>query len=103
MENLLRSKEHFTVVKDGFVEPANEETLSEAQKKILVEEGDVLHMAFTRDSEEKEEFWILDSGCSNHICRDKSWFSNLDEELWHHRYGHLNYKDLRMLKSQKIW
>mgnify|MGYP001792253449 CR=1 FL=1 len=37
MENLLRSKEYFDVVKEGFVEPANEEILSAAQKKTLAE------------------------------------------------------------------
>ncbi|CAA7024667.1 unnamed protein product [Microthlaspi erraticum] len=37
MENLLRSKEYWGVVRDGFVEAASEETLSEAQKKTLGE------------------------------------------------------------------
>lgn len=37
MENLLRSKEYFGVVKDGVAEPVSEEGLSDAQKKALAE------------------------------------------------------------------
>ncbi|XP_042022904.1 uncharacterized protein LOC121770190 [Salvia splendens] len=37
MENLLRSKEYFDVVKDGVEEPVNEEVLTEAQKKTLAD------------------------------------------------------------------
>ncbi|KAG6417940.1 hypothetical protein SASPL_120137 [Salvia splendens] len=143
MENLLRSKEYFDVVKDGVEEPVNEEVLTEAQKKTLAdarlkdlkaknylfsaidksilktitlketskqlwdsmktklghfqyecpmegkanyaeideEEGDVLLMAYTPIQEEKEEAWFLDSGCSNHMSGDKSWFSKLDEDF----------------------
>ena len=46
------------------------------------EEEDVLLMAFTEDNQ-KEEAWYLDSGCSNHMCGDKMWFSTLDESFHH--------------------
>ncbi|KAG7553691.1 GAG-pre-integrase domain [Arabidopsis suecica] len=49
------------------------------------EEDEVLLMAFTGESENesKEEVWFLDSGCSNHMCGDKSWFSSLDQGFRH--------------------
>lgn len=47
------------------------------------EEDDVCLMAFTGDSEEKVEAWFLDSGCSNHMSGEKSWFSNVDEGFRH--------------------
>lgn len=47
------------------------------------EESDVLLMAFTESNEEKEEAWFFDSGCSNHMCGDKTWFSSLDEDFRH--------------------
>ena len=28
-----------------------------------------------------EETWFLDSGCSNHMCGTKEWFSNFDERF----------------------
>lgn len=34
-------------------------------------------------NEKGEEVWFLDSGCSNHMCGDKSWFSTFDEEFRH--------------------
>ena len=29
----------------------------------------------------REDVWFLDSGCSNHMCANKEWFSDLDEEF----------------------
>ena len=29
----------------------------------------------------KEDVWFLDSGCSNHMCANKEWFSDFDEEF----------------------
>lgn len=29
----------------------------------------------------REDVWFLDSGCSNHMCANKEWFSNLGEEF----------------------
>ena len=29
----------------------------------------------------RENVWFLNSGCSNHMCKNKEWFSNLDEEF----------------------
>lgn len=51
--------------------------------EVDADEEDVLLMAFTGDNEEKEEAWFLDSGCSNHMCGDKSWFSSFDEGFRH--------------------
>ncbi|XP_042450656.1 uncharacterized protein LOC122035309 [Zingiber officinale] len=31
--------------------------------------------------EVREDVWFLDSGCSNHMCAHKEWFSDLDEEF----------------------
>lgn len=30
-----------------------------------------------------EDVWFLDSGCSNHMCGDRTMFSQLDEKIWH--------------------
>ncbi|XP_028075418.1 uncharacterized protein LOC114277685 [Camellia sinensis] len=30
----------------------------------------------------REDVWFLDSGCSNHMCANKEWFFDLDEEFW---------------------
>ncbi|KAJ8775178.1 hypothetical protein K2173_020182 [Erythroxylum novogranatense] len=49
--------------------------------EIDEEEGDILLMAYTPIQEKKEEVWFLDSGCSNHMTRDKSWFYKLDEDF----------------------
>ena len=31
----------------------------------------------------REDIWFPDSGCSNHMCANKEWFSDLDEEFQH--------------------
>ncbi|KAG7544127.1 GAG-pre-integrase domain [Arabidopsis thaliana x Arabidopsis arenosa] len=46
-------------------------------------EPDVLLMASIEENGGKEEAWYFDSGCSNHMCGNKSWFSNLDEGFRH--------------------
>jgi len=30
----------------------------------------------------REDVWFLDSRSNNHMCVNKQWFSNLDEEFW---------------------
>lgn len=48
------------------------------------EEEEILLMSFmepNQSDEEVEDVWFLDSGCSNHMCANKQWFSNLDEEF----------------------
>ena len=50
----------------------------------LEEEEEILLMSFmepNQSDEEVEDVWFLDSGCSNHMCANKQWFSNLDEEF----------------------
>lgn len=31
----------------------------------------------------KEKVWFLDSRCSNHMCGEKEWFSDIDESYKH--------------------
>lgn len=45
-------------------------------------EEDVLLMAHVSlTKEEDEHIWYLDSGCSNHMCGTKEWFTELDEKF----------------------
>ncbi|XP_022931689.1 uncharacterized protein LOC111437847 [Cucurbita moschata] len=47
-------------------------------------EEELLLMAYTEKSKvEKEGIWFLDSGCSNHMTGDKTWFVELDESFKH--------------------
>ncbi|KAA0031828.1 copia protein [Cucumis melo var. makuwa] len=68
--------------------------------------------------------WYLDSGASNHMCGSKSMFVELDESvggdivfsdatkipvkgkdpnwIWHLRFGHLNFDDLRLLARKNM-
>ena len=34
-------------------------------------------------SQREKDVWFLDSRCSNHMCANKKWFSDLDEEFQH--------------------
>lgn len=41
-------------------------------------------MAFEEmNDKRKEEIWFLDSGCSNHMCGEKSAFSEMDDTFRH--------------------
>ena len=31
----------------------------------------------------RDDAWFLDSGCSNHMCGDRTLFSELDEKFWY--------------------
>lgn len=45
-------------------------------------EEETLLMAFhTKDNISASDVWYLDTGCSNHMCGSKSFFSNLNEEF----------------------
>jgi len=47
-----------------------------------LEEEELLLMSYTDiHQERKEEIWILDSGCSNHMTGNKEWFSELEENF----------------------
>lgn len=37
-----------------------------------------------KEEKHKRNAWFLDSGCSNHMCGEKSWFCRLDEEYKKH-------------------
>lgn len=45
----------------------------------LDEQEEMLLMSYVEDIARREEIWFLDSGCSNHMCGDKSLFSELNE------------------------
>lgn len=48
------------------------------------EEEELLLMAFSNVSETREHgVWFLDSGCSNHMTGEKTWFVELDESFKH--------------------
>lgn len=50
----------------------------------LSEKEELLLMAFVEEvGSQRECMWFLDSGCSNHMTGDKSWFTNLDEKSMH--------------------
>ncbi|PRQ38021.1 putative RNA-directed DNA polymerase [Rosa chinensis] len=50
----------------------------------LEEEDELLLMAHVERNDSKpEDVWFLDSGCSNHMCCNKDWFTNIDEEFRH--------------------
>nr|XP_034931745.1 uncharacterized protein LOC118062152 [Populus alba] len=54
------------------------------QKSNFVEnkEEETLLMAFhTKNNISEPDVWYLDTGCSNHMCGSKSFFSNLNEEF----------------------
>ena len=52
----------------------------EANYAELNEEEELLLMAYVEENEAKRKgSWFLDSGCSNHMCRDKGMFSNMVE------------------------
>ncbi|WJZ94710.1 hypothetical protein VitviT2T_013543 [Vitis vinifera] len=48
----------------------------------LDEKNEMLLMSYVElNQSRKEDVWFLDSGCSNHMCGNKLWFSDLDEEF----------------------
>lgn len=48
------------------------------------EEEEMLLMSFVEvNNSKQEEMWFLDSGCSNHMCGNRQWFSCIDEAFRH--------------------
>ncbi|WKA06778.1 hypothetical protein VitviT2T_024662 [Vitis vinifera] len=48
----------------------------------LDEKKEMLLMSYVElNQSRKEDVWFLDSGCNNHMCGNKLWFSDLDEEF----------------------
>ncbi|XP_047258059.1 uncharacterized protein LOC107852404 [Capsicum annuum] len=105
IENFLRSKEFWPVVSIGVQETTTGTALSEPQKTELdslrlkdlkaknylfsareedtkikeEEEGVSILMAYTFKEKVFTSLWYLDTGCSNHMYRQKKIFSELDE------------------------
>ena len=56
----------------------------EANYAELEEKEEMLLMSYVElNQSRKEDVWFLDLGCSNHMCANKEWFSDLDEEFRH--------------------
>jgi hypothetical protein len=54
----------------------------EANYAELYENEEMLLMSYVEQNEAKsEDVWFLDSGCSNHMCGDKTLFSDLNESF----------------------
>lgn len=54
----------------------------EANYAELGEEEEMLLMSYVKmNGAKKEDVWFLDSGCNNHMCGDKSLFTNLNESF----------------------
>jgi transposase InsO family protein len=50
----------------------------------LDEEDELLLMSYVElNNSKREDVWFLDSGCSNHMCGKKKWFTTLDEAFRH--------------------
>ncbi|GAA0141050.1 hypothetical protein LIER_02285 [Lithospermum erythrorhizon] len=47
------------------------------------EEDDLLLMAEINDDKMNEHIWYVDSGCSNHMCKDMELFTTLDRSFTH--------------------
>ncbi|GAA0147365.1 hypothetical protein LIER_07085 [Lithospermum erythrorhizon] len=55
----------------------------EAHYAELEDEDDFLLMAKIEEEESKKCVWYIDSGCSNHMCKDESMFTSLDKIFFH--------------------
>ncbi|XP_075649764.1 uncharacterized protein LOC142620250 [Castanea sativa] len=56
----------------------------EANYAELEEKEEMLLMSYVElNQSRREDVWFLDSGCSNHMCANKEWFLDLDEEFRH--------------------
>jgi len=58
--------------------PTNKDEAQFAQNEGSDSE-EVLLMATVKEEEERSDEWYLDTGCSNHMTGEKSWFSKLDD------------------------
>ena len=48
------------------------------------EEEEMLLMSYVEvNNSKRENVWFLDSGCNNHMCGNRQWFSNIDEAFRH--------------------
>ncbi|RVW38412.1 Retrovirus-related Pol polyprotein from transposon TNT 1-94 [Vitis vinifera] len=69
------------VVVELFEKEARKGQTSIQQSYKLDEKEEMLLMSYVELNQSRKEDVFLDSGCSNHMCGNKLWFSNLDEEF----------------------
>ncbi|XP_023513203.1 uncharacterized protein LOC111777714 [Cucurbita pepo subsp. pepo] len=79
---ILDSEEEELIEIVKFFEEEVEEKEEEANYAELEDEEEILLMSYVElNQSRKEDVWFLDSGCSNHMCANKEWFSDFDEEF----------------------
>ncbi|GAA0166461.1 hypothetical protein LIER_21609 [Lithospermum erythrorhizon] len=54
-----------------------------AEEEEGEEEDDLLLMAEINEKTNKNEVWYIDSGCSNHMCKDEKMFNTIDRSFSH--------------------
>ncbi|XP_058759994.1 uncharacterized protein LOC131633297 [Vicia villosa] len=60
---------------------------------------EALLMATVKEEEERSDEWYLDTGCSNHRTRKKSWFSELDDSA----NRKIRFADNSIVCAVEIW
>lgn len=53
-------------------------------------------MVSNGDNKDPKDTWVLDSGCSFHMCPYKEWFQELNE-------GEAGYVLLEITRSARLW
>ena len=67
---------HFQYECPSWEKSANYTELDEEEEMFLMSYVEV-------NNSKREDVWFLDSGCNNHMCGNKQWFSNIDEAFKH--------------------
>ncbi|GAA0144188.1 hypothetical protein LIER_04700 [Lithospermum erythrorhizon] len=55
----------------------------EVNYAVSEEEDEFLLMAEVGDEQDIKDIWYIDSGCSNHMCKEENMFSSLDKTFSH--------------------
>lgn len=58
-------------------------TLDKEANYVDTDEEELVLMILTKIEYDQGEIWLLDSGCSNHLCGDEKWFITLDNGFEH--------------------
>ena len=66
--------EHFQYERPKWEKEVNYAELEEKEEMLLMSYVEL-------NQSRREDVWFLDSECSNHMCANKEWFSDLDEEF----------------------